>query len=255
MSTDRLRRAAPLVLGLCLAGGEGASQPTPAAASARPFALVELFTSEGCSSCPPADVALADIDAEARRTGAEVYALSFHVDYWNDLGWPDPFSDAANTRRQQAYARVLGGGTYTPEAVVNGAEGFVGGDRSRLRRAVDAALARRSGVALVIELGRRADEVTARYRVTGAPPGSEVSVAWVERLREVDVRRGENAGRRLRHANVVRAWASLPLGAEGTGVQTLRVPPGASAGEVVAWVRAPTMRVLAAARAASASST
>lgn len=231
-----------------LATRAGRAQPLRAPVP-RPFAFVELFTSEGCSSCPPADQVLAEV---ARRSGADVYALSFHVDYWDDLGWPDPFSAPENTRRQRSYARALGGGTYTPEMIVNGAEGFVGGDRARALRTIDAALARPARVAIALSVERRGDVVTAHYRTAGAPAAAEVAVAWVERSREVDVRRGENAGRRLRHANVVRAWSSLALGGDGAGVQALRVPAGASAGgaEVVAWVQDPTMRVLAATRAA-----
>lgn len=235
--------------GACLVAGMAHAQPLPTSPR-RPFALVELFTSEGCSSCPPADAVLAEL---AGRAGTDVYALSFHVDYWNDLGWPDPFSEPANTRRQQAYARLLGGGVYTPEMVVNGAEGFVGGDRAHARRAVEAALARPAGVAIALSVERHDGAITARYRVAGAPAASEVAVAWVERSREVDVRRGENAGRRLHHVNVVRAWSTLALAADGAGVQTLHLPTTASSGpaEVVAWVQGSAMRVLAATRATS----
>ncbi len=255
MPADVLRPVAALsalIVGaaLMVAAGNGHAQPRPAP---RPFALVELFTSEGCSSCPPADDALAAIADDARRTGAEVYALSFHVDYWDEIGWPDPFSSPANTRRQQAYARALGGGTYTPEMVVNGAEGFVGSDRAHARRSIEAALAQPTGVAIALSVERAAEQLTARCRVTGSPPGAVVGVAWVEASREVDVRRGENAGRRLRHVNVVRAWSTLPLNADGTTTHTLTVPGGARGDEVVAWVQQGAAgRALAATRSVTA---
>lgn len=218
------------------------AQPAPIAGS---FALVELFTSEGCSSCPPADAVLAELAADR----AHVYALSFHVDYWNDLGWPDPFSAPAHTARQRDYARALGGGVYTPEMVVNGAEGFVGSDRAHARRSVAAALARPAAATLTLAVDRAGAAFTARVAATGAPDDAEVFVAWVERSREVDVRRGENAGRHLRHVHVVRSLSRAPLTA---GAVTLRAPSNLRGeSEVVAWLQSPsTHRVLAATRAA-----
>src|SRR5271167_1475342 len=108
-----------------------------------PCAVVELFTSEGCSSCPPADAALAEMAANARKSGAPVFALAFHVDYWNYLGWTDRFSDAAYTRRQSDYARAFNTDqVYTPQMIVNGVDQFVGSDRDAAKRAIDAALAK-----------------------------------------------------------------------------------------------------------------
>src|SRR5262245_48953789 len=103
----------------------------PGAASASGFAVVELFTSEGCSSCPPADRLLADL---AKRPG--VYALEFHVDYWNSLGWRDPYSAAAYSDRQRMY----GDDIYTPQMVVNGTNLFVGSNRARAEAAIAAGL-------------------------------------------------------------------------------------------------------------------
>jgi hypothetical protein len=247
-SSRALRWIALFASVIACAGGSAAQSPPVG----RSFALVELFTSEGCSSCPPADTVLAELSERARASGAPVYALSFHVDYWNDLGWPDPFSQGLFTQRQQAYARALGGGTYTPEMIVNGADGFVGGDGARARRTVDAALATPASVALTLSARREGGIVTASYSVVGAPAGSAVLVAWAERERAVDVRRGENAGRRLLHVKVVRALTSAPLGATSSGAQTLHLPGGVitAGAEVVAWVQSPSLRVLAAARVA-----
>lgn len=252
---ERIRRAPrrlALLAGVIAYARSSGAQAPPAS---RAFALVELFTSEGCSSCPPADAVLAEIAERARVSGAPVYALSFHVDYWNDLGWPDPFSQGLFTQRQRSYARALGGGTYTPEMVVNGVEGFVGGDRERAWRTIDAALSSPAAAELTLTVRREGEVVTARYSVAGAPAGSEVFVAWVERERVVDVRRGENAGRRLRHVRVVRVLANAPLNGASSGTQTLRVPPDAltDGAEVVTWVQSPSLRVVAAAHASETS--
>ena len=89
-------------------------------ATGGPFAVVELFASEGCSSCPPADELLSAITTAARSQKKRIFTLSFQVDYWNYLGWQDPFSSPENSQRQQQYARFLPGGVYTPEMIING---------------------------------------------------------------------------------------------------------------------------------------
>ena len=107
----------------------------PATTGPSPVAVVELFTSEGCSSCPPADVLLSKLSAETAKSGSGVYYLAFHVDYWDRLGWPDRFASADYTARQRAYAAAAGTRqVYTPQAVVNGAgKGFVGSDATAAR--------------------------------------------------------------------------------------------------------------------------
>ena len=112
-----------------------------------PFALVELFTSEGCSSCPPADALFAKLMTEADTSGRAVYGLSFHVDYWDSLGWKDPFPDASFTRRQNRYETLLGvRGPYTPQLVVNGADQFVGSDGSRANSAIEKFMSKNASV-------------------------------------------------------------------------------------------------------------
>ena len=216
------------------------------------FALIELFTSEGCSSCPPADRLLADLAAEAEREGRPVYALSFHVDYWNHLGWADPFSRPEFSDRQRRYADALGGGVYTPEMVVNGAEAFVGSKGSAARSAVRAALGRSAPAFLRVD-SAAADghgNVRVTYAVSGRAAGSLLNLALVEEDASVPVARGENGGRTLKHRNVVRAFRTIR---NGSGQGSALVPIGAGLVpaklKLIAWLQDPeTLAVTAAAR-------
>ena len=189
--------------------------------ASRPFAVVELFTSEGCSSCPPADDLLAEIAAEARQKGQRIFPLAFHVDYWNDLGWTDPFSDHAYSRRQHEYAQVFDPRrVYTPQMVVNGADAFVGSDRDRAHRSIRTALSRPSPVAVALKAAPvGSDTLAVTYEVSGAPTDAILNIALIERGLVTRVPRGENAGRTLRHENVVRVFRTLPVGSG-----TLRLP-------------------------------
>jgi hypothetical protein len=217
-------------------------------------AIVELFTSEGCSSCPPADAVLADI---VRANDRAVYALAFHVDYWDDLGWRDRFASPANTTRQRAYARAFGAGSmYTPQAIVGGTEQFNGSDRDRASDAIGRALSRPATVRLSMRVHRRDPEaIVVDYEAPGAPAGCVLEVAVVEKSASTIVRAGENAGKTLHHANVVRAFAASPI-ALPTGSQVVATPSSLRSedGDVIAYVQLPAnpargLPVLGAARA------
>jgi hypothetical protein len=205
-----------------------------ASVAGKGVAVVELFTSEGCSSCPPADDVLARL---AGRPG--VFALSFHVDYWDELGWPDRFSSADSTARQRAYARSLGArGLYTPQLVVEGTDAFVGSDAGRAEASVARALGTAQRVRLVLQVHATVTDATVQYEAQGAPAGAVLDLALVERSVTTEVRAGENAGRTLHHANVVRAFASSRLG-PATGSVTLRLPSGLrqDGAEVIGYVQ------------------
>jgi hypothetical protein len=173
-------------------------------------AVVELFTSEGCSSCPPADRVLARLVAQSQKTGQRIYPMAFHVDYWNRLGWTDRFSSAAFSDRQRDYAKSVGSGqVYTPQMIVNGAAEFVGSDSDRASREIAAALAKPQTaiVNLTLKLDHR--HLRIDYTTTNAE-AKTINFALVERGLSSDVARGENSGEHLKHENVVRAFEALP---------------------------------------------
>jgi hypothetical protein len=205
------------------------------AKSARGVAVVELFTSEGCSSCPPADAVVAELTA----ADPSVYALSFHVDYWDDLGWPDRFASSAFTDRQRGYARSLGSrGLYTPEMIVNGVEAFTGSDGARARQAVGRSLAAPAPVPLSIRVEPSAPHaITVDFDAPEAPAGSVIDIAVVERSVSTDVRAGENAGHLLHHVNVVRAYVTVPGKRTGSALVPMPASLRPESGEVIAYVQ------------------
>ncbi|WP_413206636.1 DUF1223 domain-containing protein [Rhodospirillum sp. A1_3_36] len=177
------------------------------AAQARSTAptVVELFTSQGCSSCPPADALLGDL---ARRP--DVVALSFHVNYWDRLGWPDPYATAWGTDRQRAYAQRMALSTvYTPQMVIDGRTDVAGSRPAQVMAALEDSRARASG-RLPLRLSRRGNALAVTL---GEGPKGEgglrlVLLSLIPRA-ENGVNRGENAGRHLSHVNVVRSLRDL----------------------------------------------
>jgi hypothetical protein len=222
--------------------------------AAEPVAVVELFTSEGCSSCPPADRLLSRIAAEPPARDGRVVCLAYHVDYWNQLGWPDRFSDPAFSVRQRGYAESLGEArVFTPQAVVNGDVSVVGSDERALRTAIANALQHPAAAELVLAVGPgdRPGELRVEVRAGGRPIPGVFQVAVVEDGLETRVERGENGGRALRHDCVVRTFTSSPAGDRAVTVR-LTVPPdlAASRSRVVALLQDPgTLRILGAASA------
>jgi hypothetical protein len=214
--------------------------------AARRAVVVELFTSEGCSSCPPAERVLRALAAPGAVDGAEVLALELHVDYWNDLGWTDPFSSAASSERQASYGASR---VYTPQMIVAGGEEFVGSDAKRARAAIARAVAADAApaVPLTLRLERSKDGASSSYvaivDVGAHAAASELWLAVTEDGLATDVPRGENAGMHMAHAPVVRllrAAATLPPSRTATATRTsLALAPGwkPAALRVVAFVQ------------------
>jgi len=171
--------------------------------------LVELFTSEGCSSCPPADALLARLDGTQFVVGAQAIVLSEHVTYWNHLGWTDPFSLEEVTQRQAQYASRFGlDSVYTPQAVVDGAAQVLGSDPTAMRNAI-AGAAEKQKPELHIE-GANWNGSAVSF-VVKAPKGVHglFTVALAEDATHSSVGRGENAGRTLHHVAVVRVLKTM----------------------------------------------
>lgn len=215
--------------------------------------LVELFTSEGCSSCPPADALLRQIDGKRILTGQRIVALSEHVTYWNRLGWADPFSSDTLTQRQNDYGDSFHlDDVYTPQVVVNGERQMVGNDGHAVQQAVEA---QRAGSPVQVEILSIENDVSAsahrnlrvRYSLSGPPPqqGLDVYAALADDQDTTQVRRGENAGRTLTHVSVVRSLVRaerLKVPRQGTAMLPLPEPEGAEyAGgrHVVVFVQLP----------------
>ena len=175
-----------------------------ASAEHRKPVLVELFTSEGCSDCPPADDLLARLDATQFVPEAQAIVLSEHVTYWNHGGWNDPFSMQSFDERQQAYVyRFRLQGSYTPQVVVDGAAQLVGNDPGALTQAVTSAASAPKQPLAIADASWEGTSV--RFAVHGtADPGARLEAALAEDATRSEVSRGENAGRTLHHVAVVR---------------------------------------------------
>ena len=192
-----------------------------------PFAVVELFTSEGCSSCPSADAFFTDLTVEVKNRKAKVYTLGFHVGYWNDLGWVDPFSQEAFTDRQHAYANINKSKTvYTPQLVVNGQNGFSGNNFELAQDAINLALSKQSPAELKLSrLGydEKKRRVSFSYIASGDLKNTDLKIALVAGNLISNVATGENAGQRLQHTNTVQKFESKSL-IESQGIVNFEIP-------------------------------
>ncbi|RTL48404.1 MAG: DUF1223 domain-containing protein [Bradyrhizobiaceae bacterium] len=211
-------------------------------ASERPV-VVELFTSQGCSSCPPANAYLTDLV----RSRKDVLPLGFHVTYWNRLGWVDPFSFEGATQRQAAYGSRFGDGSYTPEIVVNGKVSFVGSHRAQGEAAIDAA--KREAASAPVTVTRKGGSVS--INVGQGSGNARVILVGYDAQHSTKVPRGENSGQTLVESNVVRSfqkvgdWAGQPV--------TLNVASPAGE-EIAVLLEAPDGSIVGAARASDSAS-
>jgi hypothetical protein len=177
------------------------------------FAVVELFTSQGCNSCPAADKILSEVIADARKNKKPVFALAYHVDYWNKYGWTDPFSSFAFTKRQNNYVGATEEtDVYTPQVFVNGKTNFVGSDKKRLLTEIEKELKTTSKILLTVSKNTMInDTLVLNYNAGKTDKNFSLVVAIVERGLVTKVSKGENAGKTLINDNVVRAFEIFSL--------------------------------------------
>ncbi len=213
-----------------------------AEADARTPVLAELFTSEGCSSCPPADALLRKLDVLQPVPNARIIVLSEHVDYWNYDGWRDPFSSRQFSRRQEDYADRLGSEIFTPQLIIDGREQFAGGDARSIAAAISRAAARPKSVLRILQAKREGSGIAVQLSVRPLTNGrGHVWLAIADDSDESNVARGENSGRTLSHVAVVRRLEKVADAAKGEALEkVLRVPAGgprtAAGQRVVAFV-------------------
>ncbi len=218
--------AVALLHGLALPPLEDAptGEPTPV--------LVELFTSEGCSSCPPADRLLAELDHQQPVSGANIVVLSEHVDYWNSLGWRDPFSSHQWSERQDDYGRHFGlDSVYTPQMVIDGAQQVNGSDSHAVRAAIEKSAAATPVAITISSLSRTGDRLQIEF-TAGAAGGAVLYAVLADDSDHSCVERGENAGRTLEHVAVARSLvevAELAPNSLDKRVE-IKIPAGAQAG-------------------------
>jgi hypothetical protein len=200
----------PALTLLLLTAGGAMRAESPFSSNGRVPVLVELFTSEGCSSCPPADSLLQKLDQQP-IAGEEMIVLSEHVDYWNHIGWKDPYSARFYSNRQEAYARRLGDDVYTPQMVVDGTSHFVGSDTGLADHAFAKALTRPKVAVRLSSVSLGATNVLQAHLEIGELQESfglreaDVYVALALNHAETQVSGGENSGRRLSHTAVVKS--------------------------------------------------
>lgn len=173
--------------------------------------VVELFTSQGCSSCPPADALIHEIANDPALRG-RVIPLAFHVDYWDRLGWRDPFSSSKWTQRQARYARTMHlNSAYTPQAVVNGSREFVGSNRSALNAALEKASSEKPRAEITLSAHREGNSLIATIHAA-VPAGADLMLAIVEDGVTTRIQHGENAGRTLTNDAIVRRLIHVTAG-------------------------------------------
>jgi hypothetical protein len=222
------------------------------------FAVVELFTSEGCSSCPPADALVAAVQKEDKDL--PVYVLAYHVDYWDRLGWKDAFSEAAYSDRQRQYASWLKlSSVYTPQIVVNGRTEFVGSQAGSLSNAIHRGLGQQATTGLSLSgLKVEGKKLDWQCGIGGAGTAGRkghfsLSVALVQRSAVTQVKAGENEGKTLSHVQIVRSFQTAPLDDKGKSAGQLDWPSGVDPAnaEIIAFLQdEATGNIVAATRAA-----
>jgi hypothetical protein len=222
MTKTLVRAMDAALLGAALLGAATAVLGAATAVQAEPRAVIELFTSQGCSSCPAADKLLAEL-----KNDPSLITLSLPIDYWDYLGWKDTLASPGHTARQKAYSKVRGDReVYTPQVVVNGVLQAMGSDRDTIEKAVAQSRENAQALSLPVQLTLGDDRVTVTVpKANGEASAGEVWLCPVSRSVPVGIGRGENRGRTITYTNVVRRW--IRLGAWSGKSESFSVPVNA----------------------------
>lgn len=209
--------------------------------------VIELFTSQGCSSCPAADKNLTTLLSKFALEDAPVYGLSFHVDYWNYIGWKDPYSSKEFTERQRNYAEVMKlPSIYTPQMIINGKYEFVGSNKNQAEKLIRQSLSEKPAYQITVtNLMLKDNYITFTYNVDKRPAEESLTIAIVERKVQNDVLNGENSGKRLSHDNVVRKLMTITAQKDGK-VQMDISQTNLSNGSVIIYLQNKRLSILGA---------
>lgn len=217
----------PIIFGMCSFNKEpdkslGMGNKT-ANIENEPFAIVQLFTSQGCSSCPSADLLLEKVEKDYE--GKNVFVLSYHVDYWNRLGWKDVFSKKEFSDLQYSYSTKFGGSSvYTPQAIVNGDVHFVGSSEAKMKSYLSKFLKTNSeNTVLLSGIKKNGNEITFNYKVEGNVSGKDLKIALAIQKKETNVKHGENSGRKLTSVNIVVEQLKISLN-KTEGIVSIIIP-------------------------------
>lgn len=186
------------------------------------FAVLELFTSEGCSSCPPAEALLEQVDQSS--VGQPVYVLAYHVDYWDRQGWKDAFSDHRFSARQYRYSHLLSGRIYTPQLIINGAAEGIGSDVAFVNKGIHQALSAQPNTTLQVKGKLFQNTAELQYQIQGTLSREKLLIAIVQNHAVSHVLRGENKGRTLSHTAIVRDLQPFVIDGHKGGAITVPLP-------------------------------
>ncbi|MCF2873582.1 MULTISPECIES: DUF1223 domain-containing protein [unclassified Tenacibaculum] len=211
-----------------------------------PFVVFQLFTSQGCSSCPPADYLLEQVKKNTSNTN--IIVMSYHVDYWDRLGWKDPFSKRTYTELQYNYARKFNSSSvYTPQLVVNGNEHFTGSNNRKLNRALKKYTSEKASNAITLSNVYKKDRlINIDYKIKGDLNDKTVSFALVLEEKTTFVKRGENSNRKIKNSNIVINQVSLPVKGKANGNISLNIPENFDINDnyrIIAFVQNPNLQI------------
>lgn len=199
-------------------------QNNPNKSTLKNFALLELYTSEGCSSCPPADELMGKIQSEYKDQN--LYVLAYHVDYWDKQGWKDSFSKADFTKRQYDYAKFMEKDPiYTPQLIINGKIDYIASQETAVRNGIKSALSKPAVAELSLEAKQLDNKISLNYSITKVSKNNNrLFIALVQKSAKSNVKRGENAHRILSHYQIVRSLSSFGLSGNLKGIATITIP-------------------------------